>query len=80
MLNTALSLPISQYYCVTMADISGIYSKRAYSGKLQHHSLVKVLGFYSSKTTSCRSYLESSTVVKLLHCALLIRKESCLLA
>jgi len=25
-----------------MAAISGIYSKRAYSSKLQHHSLVKV--------------------------------------
>jgi len=25
---TALSLPISQYYCVTMAAISEIYSKR----------------------------------------------------
>jgi len=37
-LTTALSLPVSQYYCVTMAAISGIYSKR----KLQHRSLVKV--------------------------------------
>ena len=31
MLTTALSLPISQYYCVTIAAISGIYSKRVYS-------------------------------------------------
>jgi len=43
MLNTALSLPIFQYCCVTMAAISGVYSKRAYSDKLQHHSLVKAL-------------------------------------
>jgi len=42
MLTTAMSLPISQYYCVTMATISGIYSKRAYSSKLQHRLLVKV--------------------------------------
>jgi len=42
MLTTALSLPISQYYCVTMAAISGIHPKRAYSSKLQHRSLVKV--------------------------------------
>jgi len=42
MLTTALSLPISQYHCVTMATISGIYSKRAYSSKLQHRLLVKV--------------------------------------
>jgi len=33
MLTTALSLPASQDYCVTMASISGIYSKRAYSSK-----------------------------------------------
>jgi len=26
-----------------MAAISGVYSKRAYSSKLQHHLLVKVL-------------------------------------
>ena len=38
----ALSLPISQHYCVTMAVISGICSKRAYSSKLQHRLLVKV--------------------------------------
>jgi len=31
MLTTALSL---KYYCVTMAAISGIYSKRVYSSKL----------------------------------------------
>jgi len=42
MLTTALSLPISQYYCSTMATISEIYSKSAYSSKLQHRSLVKV--------------------------------------
>ena len=42
MLTTALSLPTSQYYCVTMAGISGIYLKRAYSSNLQYHSLVKV--------------------------------------
>jgi len=42
MLTTALSLPISQYHCVTMAAISGIYSKRVYSSKLQYRSLVKV--------------------------------------
>jgi len=42
MLTTALSLAIFQYYCVTMAAISGIYSKRASSCKLQHRSLVKV--------------------------------------
>ena len=32
---------ISQFYCVTMAAISGIYSKSVYSSKLQHRSLVK---------------------------------------
>jgi len=42
MLTTALSLPTSQYYCVTMAAISGIHPKLAYSSKLQHRSLVKV--------------------------------------
>jgi len=35
MLTTALSLPFSQNYCVTMAAISGMYSKRVYSSKLQ---------------------------------------------
>ena len=30
MLTSALSLPISQYYYVKMAAISGIYSKRVY--------------------------------------------------
>ena len=50
-----------QYYCVTMVAISGIYSNRVYSRKLQHRSLVKVqplqlqLGFSSSKATSSRS-------------------------
>jgi len=45
MLITTLSLPISQYYSVT---INGRYagnlicSKRVYSDKLQHRSLVKV--------------------------------------
>jgi len=34
MLTTALSAPISQYYCVTMATISGNYWKRVYSSKL----------------------------------------------
>jgi len=34
MLTTALSLPTSPYYCVTMAAISEIYSKHAYSSKL----------------------------------------------
>jgi len=63
MLTTALSLPISQYHCVTKADISEIYSKRAYSSKLLHRSLVMLqplqlqLGFWSSKATSRRSYL-----------------------
>jgi len=42
MLTTALALLISQYHCVTMAAFWGIYSKRAYSGKLQLRSLVKV--------------------------------------
>ena len=42
MLTAALSLLISQYHCVTMAAFWGIYSKRAYSSKLQHRSLVKV--------------------------------------
>jgi len=42
MLTTALSLPISQYYCVTFAAITQICSKRAYYNKLQHRSLVKV--------------------------------------
>jgi len=41
MLTTTLSLPISQYYCVRITAISGIYSKHAYSSKLQHRSLVK---------------------------------------
>jgi len=41
-LTTALSLPISQSHCVTMAAIAEIYSKRANSSKLQHRSLVKV--------------------------------------
>jgi len=31
MLATGLSLPVSQYYCVTTAAISEIYSKRVYS-------------------------------------------------
>ena len=44
MLATALTLPISQYYCITTATVSGIYSKCAYSSnsKLQHRSLVMV--------------------------------------
>jgi len=37
---TDLWLPISQYYCVTMAAISGICLKRIYSSKLQYRSLV----------------------------------------
>jgi len=40
MLTTALSRPISQYYCVTKAAISEIFSKRAYSSKL-HCSIVR---------------------------------------
>jgi len=43
MLTTVLSLPICQYYCVTTVAISAIYSKRAYSSKPQHRSLVKVI-------------------------------------
>jgi len=39
---TLKPLPISQYHCVTMAAISGIYSKCAYSSRLQHRSLVKI--------------------------------------
>jgi len=42
MLTTALSLLISQYRCITMVAFWGIYSKHAYSGKLQHRSLFKV--------------------------------------
>jgi len=49
MLTTALSLPISQYYCGTMAAISEIYSKRAYSCKL-HRSIVR---WSRSKHCSC---------------------------
>jgi len=45
MLTTALSLPISQYHCVTMAAISGIYSKRVYSNKLQQHLLAPKFSF-----------------------------------
>jgi len=42
MRTTAVPLPITQYYCVKMVVISGIYSKRVYSSKLQHRSLVRV--------------------------------------
>jgi len=67
MFTTALLLPISQYYWVTMAAISGIYLKRAYSSNLQHRSLVKVQPS-GSQTLMRRGPLLSLTGEYLIYC------------